>query len=189
MFSLASSWKSQLGYTLMEMFIVAGIVMVGSAVAIPVTMQMVRSSRGDSALILTSTFLRTARGRAIAERRNIRLTFTDNTIVAERVEVPSGDLTVVDTLLLEDGYVFERDELPNTPDKFSVAAGDAVDFTGDEPVMFTSDGSLLDAAGDVTNGVLFMSKPNAEDQGRAVAIWGTTGMIRGWRWGGSEWIQ
>jgi Tfp pilus assembly protein FimT len=189
MLSPGSFWKTQRGYTLMEMFVVVAVVIVGSAVAIPVTMQMVRASRGDSAKIMTATFLLTARNRAVAERRNIVLSYTDNSITASRVEVPSGLLTVVDTLVLEDGYEFEREDLDNTPDQFSIAADDAIDFTEDEPVMFTSDGSLLSANGDVTNGVFFITKANAPDQSRAVAIWGTTGMIRTWRWGGAEWVQ
>jgi type II secretory pathway pseudopilin PulG len=183
-----SYWQSQRGYTLMEMFVVAAIVMTGSAVAIPVTMQMVRASRADSALTLATTFLQTARNRAVAERRNIQLEFTDTTIQAFRVEVPSGDLTLLDTLILEDRYEFSREELPNTPE-LALTVGDAVDFTEDEPVMFTSDGSLISSAGDVTNGVIFMAKPNTPDQSRAIQIWGVTGMLRSFRWVGSEWVQ
>ncbi len=41
----------------MEMLIVVAIVMIGSAVAIPVTMRMVRNAKGDSAVAMTATFL------------------------------------------------------------------------------------------------------------------------------------
>jgi prepilin-type N-terminal cleavage/methylation domain-containing protein len=188
MLSPATFGKSQRGYTLMEMFVVLGIIAVGSSVAIPITMQMVRASRADSALKLTTTFLQTARNRAVAERRNIVLEFTDDTIVASRMEVPSGLLTVVDTLVLEDGYKFEREQLPDTPG-LVLQVGDAIDFSEDEPAMFTSDGSLICAAGDVCNGVMFMVKDNAEDQSRAVQIWGVTGLLRSFRMVGGEWIQ
>jgi Tfp pilus assembly protein FimT len=182
-------WTSRAGYSLIEMIVVAALVMVGSAIAIPVSMQMVRSARGDSALTLVKTFVQTARNRAIAERRNMQLTFTDTGMQLHRIEVPSGVLTLVDTLVLEDGYEWERGDLTNPDSSITVAAGDAVDFTGDEPVMFTSDGSLIDANGDVTNGVLFLQKRAAEDGSRAIAIWGVTGLVRTWRWGGSEWIE
>ena len=78
----------------------------------------------------------------------------------ERVEVPSGTRTILDTLTLEGENEFVQDgrSIPDTPDLFGGAA--AVNFTGAEPVMFTSDGSLIDAAGDVTNGTIFVANPD-----------------------------
>jgi hypothetical protein len=37
--------------------------------------------------------------------------------------------------------------------------------------------------------VMFMVKDNAEDQSRAVQIWGVTGLLRSFRMVGGEWIQ
>lgn len=188
MLSRTGFWESPHGFTLSEMIVVAAIVMVGSAVAIPVTVRMVNNARGDSAVVVTAQFLETARNRAVAERRNIQVTFpTDNTVQIDRVEVPGGALTLISTLTLEGDQEFAREGLPNIPG--TAANPDAISFTGVEPVMFTSDGSLIDSQGDVVNGTIYIVKPGSLDTGRAVAIWGVTGLLRTWKWRGSGWMQ
>lgn len=189
MSSTASSWRFQAGYTLIEIVVVVGIIITGAAVAIPVTIRMVNNARGDSSVVMTATFLRTARNRAVAERRNIVVTFpTENTIEASRVDVTDGTLTVVDTMSLEGEQKFIREGLPDTPDRFG--GGAAINFSGPEPVMFTSDGSLIDNVGDVTNGTIYVARAGNLDTARAVTIWGVTGLMRSWRWqGGTEWSQ
>lgn len=181
--------KPHAGYTFMEVLIVVAIVMTGSAVAIPVTMQMVRNAKGDSAVTATAAFIQSARNRAVAERRNIVLTFTsDTTMQYERVEVPSGTLTILDTLTLEGDEEFDRIAgTPDTPDAFGGAA--AVNFSGAFPVMFTSDGSLIDGAGDVTNGTIHVANPINPDTARAITIAGVTGLVRTWKWRGSQWMR
>ena len=189
MIALASSCKSQVGYTLIEMVVVASLFMVGSAVAIPVSTQMVKNAKGDSALMMTATFLQTARNRAVAERRNIVLTLvSENSLQIERIEVPDGSRTVLDTLTLEGAEEFVRAAgLSDTPDRFGGV--NAINFTGDEPVMFTSDGSFIDAAGDVTNATIFIAEPGAPETARAVTISGVTGLLRVWKWRGAAWMQ
>ena len=55
--------------------------------------------------------------------------------------------------------------------------------------MFTSDGSLIDSAGDVTNGTIFIGGPNHPETARAITVWGVTGMLRTWKWRGRVWMQ
>jgi len=170
------------------MVIVGALVIVGAAVAIPVTLQMVASAKGDSALVMTSTFLESARNRAVSERRNIELTFVaPNRIQLVRIEVPSNARTTLAEMMLEGNEEFVRiDGHPDTPDAFGGIG--AINFSGAAPVMFTSDGSLIDSAGDVTNGTVFIARPGAPDTARAVTLSGVTGMLRSWRWGGSTWL-
>ncbi len=189
MAEFASRLKSHDGFTLAEMVIVAALIVVGTAVAIPITMRMVSNAKGDSALVMTATFLEAARNRAVAERRNVELTFIPpNRIQLERIEVPDGTHTVVAEMILEGEEEFVKDPaLPDTPDAFGAAA--AISFTGTTPVMFTSDGSLIDSAGDVTNGTVFIARPDSLDTARAVTISGVTGMLRSWKWRGTQWLQ
>ncbi len=190
MLSRPGLWTSQHGFTLFEMFIVAGLVMVGSAVALPVTMRMVNNAKGDSAVVVTAQFLETARNRAVAERRNMQLSFpTPNSMQIDRVEVPGGGLTFITSMTLEGNQEFTRAGLPDTPDTFGGPAASAINWTGVEPVMFTSDGSLIDNAGDVSNGTIFIIRPGFPETGRAVTVWGVTGMVRSWKWRGSGWMQ
>jgi type II secretory pathway pseudopilin PulG len=186
----ASSWKRNHGYTLLEIIVVVGIVIVGSAVAMPVTMQMVQNAKGDSAMTMTASFLQTARNRAVAERRNILISWVSSTeMKAERVEVPGGQLTLVDALVLEGEEQFIKlDEIDqDTPAGFGF--DDNINFTGPTPVMFTSDGSLIDAAGDVTNGTIFVARPDTPETARAVTIMGVTGLIRSFKWRGTTWQE
>jgi Tfp pilus assembly protein FimT len=174
---------------MIEMIVVGALVVCGSVVAIPVTMRMVNNAKGDSSISMMSTFLQSARNRAVAERRNILLTFpADNSIQASRMPVGDGVLEVVDTMILEDDQKFFRDEAtPDTPDEFGGAA--AINFSGNQPVMFTSDGSLIDVAGDVTNGTIFIGKVGNGETTGAVSIWGVSGLLRAWKWRGGSWLD
>jgi prepilin-type N-terminal cleavage/methylation domain-containing protein len=189
MAELATRWKGPKGFSLAEMLVVVALIAIGAAVAIPVTMQMVNRAKGDSALVVVHTVLDTGRNRAVAERRNVELTFVaPNRIRLERIEVPGGGRTVVGEMQLEAGQEFVKDpDLPDTPDAFG--AGAAISFTGVSPVMFTSDGSLIDSAGDITNGTVFVAKPGHPETARAVTVFGVTGMLRSWKWRGAQWFQ
>jgi prepilin-type N-terminal cleavage/methylation domain-containing protein len=192
MLSRASVLTSQRGLSMIEMVVVLGIIAVGSAIAIPVTMSMVRNARGDSAVAATEAFLETVRNRAVAERRNMQLTINSNNIVVQRIEVPSGTLTNVDQFTLEQGEQFDKlsGSLPVTPD--GMASAGTADFRwycGAPPVMFTSDGSMVDSAGDVCNGIIYVARPGQLETQRAVTILGVTGLLRSWKWRGTVWQQ
>lgn len=177
------------GFTLTEMIVVVALIGIGFAVAIPVTMDMVTRAKNDSSVVVAHTFLDGARDRAVAERRNFELTFVmPNRLQLERIEVPSGVKTIVAEMQLEGGQEFVKfPAVGDTPDAFG--APTAIHFTGTMPVMFTSDGSLIDSAGDVVNGSVFMGVPDHPETARAVTIFGVTGMLRTWKWRGAEWFQ
>jgi prepilin-type N-terminal cleavage/methylation domain-containing protein len=177
------------GFTLTEMIVVVALIAIGFAVAIPVTMEMVNRAKNDSSVVVAHTFLDSARDRAVAERRNFELTFVmPNRLQLERIEVPSGVKTIVAEMQLEGGQEFVKfPDVGDTPDAFG--APTAIHFTGTMPVMFTSDGSLIDSAGDVVNGSVFMGVPDHPETARAVTVFGVTGMLRTWKWRGAEWFQ
>lgn len=177
------------GFTLAEMLVVVALLAIGSAIAIPITMQTVKRGKTDSALTVVQTFLDSAHDRAVSERRNIEITFpSSNRIRIQRVEVPSGTKTTIDELQLEAGQEFYRFAgMLDTPDAFGGSS--AIQFSGPSPVMFTSDGSLIDSAGDVTNGTVFVGKPGQPDTARAVTIYGITGLLRSWKWRGASWLE
>ena len=177
------------GFTLAEVLVVVALIAVGTAVAIPVTMATVDRAKGDSALSVSQTFIDGARDRAVAERRNIELVFqSPNTLKLQRVEVPSGVKTLVGELQLEAGQEFYKfSGMPDTPDAFGSAS--PVYFSGTGPWMFTSDGSLIDSAGDISNGTVFFADPDKSDSARAMTVFGVTGLIRVWKWRGAQWSE
>ena len=55
--------------------------------------------------------------------------------------------------------------------------------------MFTTDGSFINANGDVLNGSLFIAIPGESISARAITIFGPTGMLHQWRWNGRAWVE
>ena len=123
------------GFTLAEMLVVVALIAIGSAIAIPITMESVKRAKTDSALTVVQTFMDGAHDRAVAERRNFEFTFVaPNRIRVHRVEVPSGLKTLVDEVQLEAGQEFYKfSGVPDTPDAFGAAS--ATYFSGPQPVM------------------------------------------------------
>jgi prepilin-type N-terminal cleavage/methylation domain-containing protein len=177
------------GFSLVEMVVVAALIAVGAAVAIPVTQNMVDRAKNDSALSVTATFIDGARDRAVAERRNVEITYVaPDQLFAHRVEVPSGLKTQVGYMKLEGGQEIRTfPSVPDTPDLFGNAS--PFQFTGTGPWMFTSDGSLIDSQGDVANGTIFFGVPNQPESARAVTVFGITGIMRSWKWRNAQWSE
>ncbi len=177
------------GYSLIEILIVLCLISIVSGMAVPVTSHYINQAKADSGVVAALSAIDTARDRAVAERRNFELTFvTPNKIRVERVEVPSGTKTLISETVLENSQQFVKfATVPDTPDAFG--ASSAYSFTGTLPVMFTSDGSLIDANGDVVNGSVFLGVPGQVDSARAVTVFGVTGFIRTWKWRGAKWME
>jgi prepilin-type N-terminal cleavage/methylation domain-containing protein len=184
-----ASGSGEHGYSLIEVMIVMALIGIVSAMAVPVSSEFLQQRKADSGIVSAMAAVTAARDRAVAERRNIQLSFVaPRTIRLSRVEVPGGALTPVQDFTLDNGQIFSKfADVPDTPDKFGNA--DVQSFTGTLPVMFTSDGSLIDANGDVVNGSIFISMPNQVSTARAVTIFGTTGLTKAWKWRGTKWMQ
>jgi prepilin-type N-terminal cleavage/methylation domain-containing protein len=177
------------GFSLIEMMIVVAVIAVLAGISIPVTAAMIARARADSAGVVAGTWLESARNRAVAERRNFRVTFdTDlHHVIIERVE-PDDTVTPISDYALEEDLEFLKFAgTPDTPDRFGNAS--EIDIEGDEPYMFTSDGSFMDTNGDPVNGTIFLGKPDQPETARAITIFGATGLIRTWKLGGTDWAQ
>lgn len=186
---------AQAGFTMIEILVVVGLIAIVAMIAIPVSQKMIVWARADSANEFTIRAIQAARDRAIAERRNIQVTFiAPNKIRLERQEVNTAGvttgLTTISEVVLENGQVFTRftGGANNTPDAFSYDSS-ATTFGGTSPFMFTSDGSFIDSAGDVVNGTVFVGMPNQPSTARAVTVFGVTGLLRAWKWREGNWVK
>lgn len=191
MSKVQSGGARQQGFSLAEVLVVVAVIAVGFALTIPLTMSMVRRSTDDSSLVVVETFVRGARDRAVAERRNVELEFLlPNKIKAYRVELGTPVVrTLVGEIELQGATeLLKATGVDDTPEEFAPAAA-AWQFSGTQPVMFTSDGSLIDVQGDVTNGTFFMAIPGKPETSRAITIYGVTGLVKRWNWRGSQWQQ
>lgn len=186
--------RSQAGFTLLEVLITAAIVSTLLATAVLVMPGALSAAKADSGTARLATLLRTAREQAISERRNVEIRFfVPDRAEAWRVEIDDDGDRVGETLVQQ--VVFgERMELqrfaemPDTPDGFA-AAPDPVVFTGAAPWCFTSEGTLVDANGDVVNGSVFIGQPFEPLTGRAITLFGPTALLREWQWDGRAWTE
>ena len=184
-----SRLTSESGFTILETVLVVGIIAVLGAMTVGVAQNMLNQTKADSGQVAIVRALEVARSRAVAERRNFEVNFVaPNEIQILRREVPGNAKTLISKFYLENGLTFERfTGQPDTPDQFGSAS--AVTFTGTAPVMFTSDGSLIDDNGDVTNGTVFLGRPREAATARAITFFGVTGFMRSWEWTGKDWIE
>jgi prepilin-type N-terminal cleavage/methylation domain-containing protein len=179
----------QAGFTLIEMMIVIAITVTLAGMAVPVSRGFLSAVKADASLGATVDVLTQARDQAVAQRRNFELAFVGNNhLQVWRNEVPSGTRTQIMDIPLESRQQFTKfASLPDTPDMFGNAT--AIKFSGTGPWMFTSDGSLIDSNGDVSNGTIFLGVPNDVMTARAVTVFGATGLMRTWRWRGGKWFS
>jgi hypothetical protein len=133
--------------------------------------------------------IRNAREVAISQRRNVQLVFVGNNVIRSvRQDLPNGT-TVLRTVQLESRMEFLRPIPNDTPDQFATSQPSAIAFGQSGSRAFTSEGTFVDANGDVLNGTLFLAIPNQPNSARAITIFGTTALLRTWRWDGASWVE
>ncbi len=186
---------SRRGFTLLELLIVIGIVGIVLGMSMLVLPSVVTFARADSGSSQAVSALRLCRERAITERRNVTVEFegTDRIRCLRRevtaAGLPSGVLTLVQQVDLGERMTFQRfPGIPDTPDGFASGPG-PVSFTGPAPWSFTSEGTLVDANGDVVNGTAFLGQSQVPETARAVTLFGATAFLREWRWNGRAWVE
>ena len=183
-----TGFGSARGYSLIEILIVMALGVSLAGIAIPLSNDYISTTKSDSAVIALTGALEAAKSRAVSERRNIRISFNGTSeVMVERIEVPSGTATLISKTPLEGGQVFYKFAIVDTPDHFG--SGPAISFTGTAPYMFSSDGTLVDSNGDISNGTVFIGLPGKVDSARAVTIFGVTGLLRTWKWRGTQWVE
>jgi prepilin-type N-terminal cleavage/methylation domain-containing protein len=186
------------GFTLLELLVVVGLMGVVAAMAMMVSPALTQTKRSDSGLEQALDAIRSAREVAISQRRNVRLNFVGITAFQTVREDINSSGAVTGTTILRTVQLENRMQLRldpdvaiNTPDRFPTPAkpATATAFSGPTPVRFTSEGTLVDANGDVTNGTITLSIPGMMNSARAVTIMGATALIRSWRWNGNAWVE
>lgn len=136
--------------------------------------------------------LRRAHDAASADMRVYVVSFATPGTITVTQTTTSGTLFFTSTLPqdvtfhVEPGVPTSPTVAPTTPDGFG-SAGYTFDFDqgvgagGGSTIYFQPDGSALDAAGNVNNGIVYFGMPGDLYSSRAITLWGTTSRIRGWR--------
>ena len=196
------------GFSLVEMLIVITLILIVSAITLMSLQPALKDARANEAYEDVLMQLRTARQRAISERKQY--------IVCFGVAAPLGALTpmgapngssvqmfrwdvgtalsaavqVTNNTLPNDMLFQALGGLPNTaatvPDGFG-NGGTAIDFDQGvaggikNQVMFLPDGSARDTNGSLNSGIIYVARTADLYSSRSVTLYGATGRIRGWR--------
>jgi hypothetical protein len=157
---------------------------------------MLKQSRADGSTQIVVNTLRLARDRAIGERRNMEVIFVPPNkiqVVREEIAVPAVPNTTIMTVTLENDQRFIYfTATGDTPDLFGLTNKPLAfgPVAGPVPlVMFTSEGTLVNTAGDPINGTVFLGTGSDVISARAITVFGPTALVRAWKWDGKKWAE
>jgi len=183
--------QSQQGYTAVELMLVVGIMGVVMSIAMFQIGAARPAFKGDAAMRTIMAQLNTARELSISQRRQMQVNFiAPSTVQIVRQEVPAGTTTTLSTVPIEGGLSFGLiSGVGDTPDLFGISGGTTgIAFGTATQILFSSDGTVIDQAGNPLNGTVFMAIPATARSFRAVTVFGGTGRIRGFKWDGLHWV-
>ena len=205
--SLQLSKNSARGFTMIELTVVLGIIMIIAATAIIEIGSTVKESKAEIALQTTLGQMRRTQEFAIDQRRVYRLSFiAPRTIQLDQVNI--------DPVTKARTFVFQYQIALPTETQFTVVSGipttsstvpdgygtggTAIDFDrdfggGGTEIYFQRDGRALDSANRLNNGVIYTCRPGELLSCKAVSLIGATGRSKGWRLtntpSGTRWSQ
>jgi prepilin-type N-terminal cleavage/methylation domain-containing protein len=189
-----SGLRGEAGFTLAELMITVGILGTLAIMAVMVSPAFTNTAKADSGTEQVLDLFRSAREVAVSQRRNVEIRFIGNNgLQTVRRDIGAGGvqtgLTTLRTIQLENKMELRKDPAvtADTPSGFGNAA--ATNFGATGARMFTSEGTFVDANGDVLNGTVLISNPAMVNSQRAVTVMGATALIRAFRWDGRKWVE
>lgn len=190
--------RQDVGFSLGEIAVVTAIIMVVLAVTIIQVVPVVRTARVDAAASYVLNDMRHTRERAVDERRKYRMTFVSNAVSPfATINVSQGNITAGVLVFTADNslnlpydlqFVAPNPAPPAAPDGQICGQSNAINFTvtgaacgTSTTLTFNPDGSITDAVGGPSNGVIYLGRPGEPLSTRAVSFFGATGRTKGWR--------
>ena len=182
--------KQQRGFTIAETVVTLAVLMIAAGVAIMNIASVVRNSRTDTAYQTVLMQMRYCRQTAIDKRLVCVATFTAPRTLTITATFNDGTPPQVETTDLPNDLSFTV--VPGIPNGVGAApdgiglANQAIDFDqigggGGNTIWFQPDGSALDAASRVNDGIVYFARPGDVMSSRAITLLGTSGRIRGWK--------
>lgn len=173
------------GFSFTELLIAITVLLVMLALAVVAYQRLWPDVKANAALDGVESQLRIAQQDAVSQRRTFEVAFeAPNQITISRVEL-SGALTAEPTYVLPFNATFQvYAGLPDTPD--ALGNSTPIDFTdinggaGGDTLLFQSNGSVTDAAGNLVNGTVFLGVGTDSTTARAVTLYGITGIVHGY---------
>jgi Tfp pilus assembly protein FimT len=175
------------------MMLVISLILIVTAFSIMAIQPALKSGRVTQGYNTTLMAMRQARDISVAQRQIYFVTL-NNGVNPNKVTITQGSTgTIMATYFLPFDVAFDAEPgipvsptiAPTTPDGFGVGAL-AIDFDqgiavgAKNVIFFYPDGSAADVAGNVNNGVVYITRPGDINNSRAITLWGATGRLRGW---------
>jgi prepilin-type N-terminal cleavage/methylation domain-containing protein len=197
----------QRGFTMIELSVVIGIILILSAMAIYQIGPALSGEHADSAMRQVVEQLRSARELAITNRRWVQVSFplvvnggvTDyqvQTTIRNSLTTGAGADVALTPVAIQRPMTFLLFAAPvtDTPDAFGNAGAIEFGSVVGGPVggmLFDGNGQLVNGTTFIAmnGGTVFMGVAGHPETARAVTVMGTTGRIRGWSWNGTTWFQ
>lgn len=183
----------QAGFSLVESMIVVAVLGIITAISVVTINSSRLGLTGDGAMRVVLAQMNQARELAITQRRNMQLVFVgSNVMQIKREEVPAGTLTTIASVSFEGRMQFLR-PIASTPENVvtlpanSPTAFNDADGNPAGEMKFAPDGTFVDQLGRSLNGTVFVALANDTLSCRAIAILGSTGRIKAYRWDGAQW--
>jgi len=174
--------RQQSGFSILELVAAIGIMAVIATVALPGIEGVLRESRVQTALVSVVGEMRRARQLAMDQRRTHAVAFTSpRTLTVTRIETGGNPNVQVSLITLSSDVSFTRNSISSEPDGFSTSG--AFTFCGSGgSFSFTPQGTGVDAANDLCNGVVYVGIPGRIETTRAVTLFGSTGRSKAFRY-------
>jgi type II secretory pathway pseudopilin PulG len=182
--------QAEKGFSLAETVVTVAVVMVAATIAILNISSVVRNSHVDTAYQTTLMQLRFCRQTAIDKRLVCVATFTAPRTLVITSTFSDGTPPLVESVNLPADVSFTV--VPGVPAGIGAApdgiglGNAAIDFDqiaggGGTSIWFQPDGSALDGASKVNDGIVYVARPGEVMSSRAITLLGTSGRIRGWK--------
>ena len=176
--------RNKQGFSLIELLIVAAVLAIVSGVSIMIIGPALKARSVDMAVHTISLQMSRARQLSVDSRRLTRVTFT-----------PPGTITVAQQASVAEGGAWSQVSEADLPDDMefgvdaSVSSGpqgygtsQAINFSGFPQVFFSPDGSAIAGTGQISNGVVYVSRPEEVETTRAATLFGATGRMKRWQY-------
>jgi Tfp pilus assembly protein FimT len=175
------------GFSVVEVIVVTALVAISVSVGVLQMRSSIALIDADKAANLVSAQVLYARQIAIAQRRNVVVSFEGTNEIKVIRQDGGGDTTVMADVVLPSGFTFSMpDDLDDTPDGFGNEG--PVDFDTATAGRFLADGIFVNDDGDVLNGTVF-TMSGSTSTARAVTLSGASGRIRTYHLEGDAWTE
>ena len=176
--------RSKQGFTFIELLVALGVLAVISGFSMMLVGPVLKARQVEMAVRTVSLQMSRARQFSVDSRRLTRVTFISPRTITVEQRTPAsegGIWTWVTQADLPAEMEFGVSAgVSSGPEGFGTSS--AVDFSSASQVFFSPEGTAVATSGQISNGVVYVSRPQEVDTTRAVTLFGATGRIKRWRY-------